>query len=79
MSNSFSSPYQLDARVWQCPMPLLKTKLQLSTMKTGDLLQVLAKDAGSWQDIPRYLANTAHELLEAQEVDGEYHFLIRKG
>jgi tRNA 2-thiouridine synthesizing protein A len=69
----------LDACAWQCPMPLLKTKLKLAAMQAGEVLLVHACDAGTWQDLPRYIQHSAHELIAAHEVDGQYHFLIRKG
>ena len=45
----------LDARGLSCPMPLLKTKLALQQLSAGSILQVLATDSGSNQDIPAYL------------------------
>ncbi len=69
----------LDARGLSCPMPLLKTKLSLQQLDTGSVLQVLASDAGSNRDIPAYLAQTSHALLDQQEIAGEFHFVIKKG
>ena len=59
-------------------MPLLKTKLALQQLNSGSILQVLSTDAGSNQDIPAYLAQTRHALLEQQEIAGEFHFVIKK-
>lgn len=60
-------------------MPLLKTRLELRTLQPGQVLQVTATDGGSWRDIPRYIAMSPHELLSADEVNGQYIFLIRTG
>ncbi len=68
----------LDARGLLCPMPLLKTKLALQQLNEGEILQVLATDSGSSQDIPAFLAQTAHSLLGQQEIGGEFHFVIQK-
>lgn len=69
----------LDATGLRCPMPLLKAKLQLGTMTTGDQLEVLATDAGSARDIPAWLAHTAHELVSSDEEQGRFRFIIRVG
>ena len=68
----------LDARGLSCPMPLLKTKLALQQLSAGSILQVLATDSGSNQDIPAYLAQTAHALIDQQEIEGEFYFIIKK-
>lgn len=69
----------LDASGLRCPMPLLKAKLQLNTMRPGQQLEVLATDPGSARDIPSWLEHTAHELVASTEADGSYRFLIRVG
>ena len=69
----------LDATDVSCPLPLLKTKMALKSMESGKILLVKAKDAGSWNDIPKYLSMSEHALSAAEEVGGEYHFWIIKG
>lgn len=78
MSKSEDFQHFLDARGLECPLPLLKTRLALKNLAAQEVLLVSATDSGSWQDIPRYLARSTFELLEATEVDGEYRFLITK-
>lgn len=69
----------VDARGLQCPMPLLKAKLALNQMKTGELLEVLASDAGSARDIPAFLKLSSHRLVNFELAGDTYHFLIRCG
>lgn len=78
MSESKGFQYFLDARGLECPLPLLKTRLAMKNLMEQQTLLVYATDSGSWQDIPRYLANSQFQLLEAIEVEDEYHFLIAK-
>ena len=68
----------LDTCGLQCPMPLLKTKLALARMESGQVLRVSASDPGSWRDIPAYLELSGHRLLSAQEHDGLYDYRIEK-
>lgn len=67
----------LDASGLRCPMPLLKTKLELNGMPPGEVLLVLASDPGSARDIPAYLSLTRHQLVSSSEEGGQYRFMIR--
>jgi tRNA 2-thiouridine synthesizing protein A len=77
VSQSFD--VQLDVTNLRCPMPLLKTKQALSSMVSGQVVKVLCTDAGSWRDIPAFVDLTSHTLLELQQSDEQYTFLIKKG
>ncbi|WP_028670096.1 sulfurtransferase TusA family protein [Saccharospirillum impatiens] len=71
---------QLDACGLRCPLPLLRTKQALAGMQSGETLEVLATDAGSWRDIPAYLSRAPHQLLEQDESEaGLFRFLIQRG
>lgn len=69
----------LDASGLRCPMPLLKTKLALSDLQPGHLLEVIATDSGSARDIPAYLKLSGHELVSFEETGESYRFVIRCG
>ncbi len=69
----------LDASGLRCPMPLLKTKLELNGMSAGELLEVVATDAGSARDIPAFLKLSNHTLVSTSESNGEYRFVIKCG
>lgn len=66
----------LDATGLACPMPLLKTKLQLQSMAAGDRLVVIATDPGSARDIPEWLAQSPHRLDDSAVSDERYRFVI---
>ncbi|WP_372985402.1 sulfurtransferase TusA family protein [Marinobacter sp.] len=69
----------LDASGLRCPMPLLKTKLELNGMSAGEQLEVIATDSGSARDIPAFLALSSHTLVSSTEANGEYRFVIKCG
>ncbi|MEA1081797.1 sulfurtransferase TusA family protein [Marinobacter qingdaonensis] len=69
----------LDASGLRCPMPLLKTKLELNGMSPGQELEVIATDAGSARDIPAFIELSAHQLVSRSEADGQYRFVIKCG
>ena len=69
----------LDARGLSCPLPLLKAKQALYTLKPGQVLEVKATDAGSVRDFKAYADLSSHELISTVEVDQVYIHLLRRG
>ncbi|KXS46363.1 sulfurtransferase TusA family protein [Marinobacter persicus] len=69
----------LDASGLRCPMPLLKTKLELNGMAPGEVLEVLATDSGSSRDIPAWLNLSSHSLISQSENHGTWRFVIKCG
>jgi tRNA 2-thiouridine synthesizing protein A len=76
--NSLVPDLVLDARGLACPLPLLKAKKALREIAVGQTLQVLSTDAGSWRDFAVFAEQAGHVLLEAVEVDQQYHYLLLK-
>lgn len=68
----------LDVKGLTCPMPVLKTKKAIDGMGSGQTLEVIATDPASKADIPAFLSRLGHELVEADEKDGIFSFLIKK-
>jgi tRNA 2-thiouridine synthesizing protein A len=69
---------KFDATGLNCPLPILRSKKFLSSMNSGDVLYVIATDAGSVKDFDAFCKQTGNELLESTEADGKYHYYIRK-
>lgn len=69
---------ELDARGLSCPLPILKTKKNLASMTSGEVLKVISTDHGSLLDMKAFCGMTGHTLLATEEGDGVYTFLIRK-
>ncbi|WP_444678395.1 sulfurtransferase TusA family protein [Halomonas sp. E19] len=69
----------LDACGLPCPLPLLKAKQALARLSAGQLLEIMATDAGSWRDFETFAEHSNHELV-GREARGEvYHYWLRKG
>ncbi|WP_185266191.1 sulfurtransferase TusA [Halopseudomonas xiamenensis] len=80
MSNAVSPPSaQLDARGLFCPEPVMLLHNAVRDLPAGECLEVLATDPSTQRDIPRFCSFLGHQLLEQQEVAGEFRYLIRKG
>ncbi|MFC7176758.1 sulfurtransferase TusA family protein [Halosegnis marinus] len=56
----------LDVKGENCPMPVVRTKQAVDGLSSGDLLEVLATDAGSVSDIDGWAAGTPGVALESQ-------------
>ncbi|MDU3291567.1 MAG: sulfurtransferase TusA [Pseudomonas aeruginosa] len=82
MTDNDSSPLvcdaELDASGLNCPLPLLKAKLELNRLPSGGVLKVIATDPSTRRDIPKFCVFLGHELVEQQEEAGTYLYWIRK-
>ena len=70
---------ELDTRGLNCPLPILKAKKSLNEMDSGELLRVVATDAGSVRDFQAFARQTGNELVEQTSASDEFiHFLRRR-
>ncbi|MBR9883037.1 MAG: sulfurtransferase TusA family protein [Oceanospirillales bacterium] len=69
----------LDASGLSCPLPLLKAKQALNQMAPGEVLKVIATDAGSVRDFRVYVEHSDHQMLDSF-TDGEHYIhVIKRG
>jgi tRNA 2-thiouridine synthesizing protein A len=68
----------LDAKGLNCPLPILKAKKALKSLADGNTLEVVSTAPGSVADFAAFCRTTGNELVEQNEVDGVYTYLIRK-
>jgi TusA-related sulfurtransferase len=69
---------ELDARNLNCPLPILKAKKALADMQSGQVLRVVATDAGSLRDFQAFARQTGNELLEQQTAGSEFIHVMRR-
>jgi tRNA 2-thiouridine synthesizing protein A len=70
---------QLDLRGLKCPLPVLRTRKAMSSVAPGDTLRVECTDPLAVIDIPHFVTESGHVLVEQASGDGFYTFVIRKG
>jgi tRNA 2-thiouridine synthesizing protein A len=68
----------VDARGLACPMPIVKAAQWARGAAPGELMELLATDAGSLKDVPAWCRSTGNELVEQRAEAGVQHFLIRR-
>ena len=69
---------EVDTRGLNCPLPILKAKKALAEMTSGQLLKVVATDAGSVRDFQAFAKQTGNELVEQQTEGEEYIHVLRR-
>lgn len=69
---------ELDARGLFCPEPVMLLHNKIRDMATGDLLQLIATDPSTTRDVPKFCHYLGHELVESDEQENTYRYLIRK-
>jgi tRNA 2-thiouridine synthesizing protein A len=68
----------LELQGLSCPLPILKAKKALGEMNSGEQLLVISTDRGAWDDFDYFCLNTGHALVDRQETQGLFKFLIRR-
>jgi len=69
---------ELDARGLNCPLPILRAKKSIAQLATGQVLKVTATDPGSVKDIEAFCKQTGNELMQTNDENGEFVFLLKK-
>ncbi|MEB0078079.1 sulfurtransferase TusA family protein [Pseudomonas sp. CCI3.2] len=82
MSDAVERPEACDAEVdasgLNCPLPLLKAKLELNRLTSGSVLKVISTDAGSQRDFRTFAKLAGHTLLHEEVQAGVYLYWLRK-
>ena len=68
----------LDAKGLMCPMPIVKLAKKMKEMKVGEVLELIADDVGSKEDVPAWCKRTGNELVSQKEEGGAFFFYIKK-
>ena len=69
---------ELDLSGLKCPLPVLRTRKTLLTLKPGDQLRVTCTDPLAGIDVPNLIRELGDDLLEQQQDGNAITFVIRK-
>ena len=67
-----------DFRGVACPMNFVKTKIALSPMQSGQILEILLDDGQPIQNVPGSVKNEGHTVVATEKVDDYWKVTIRK-
>ena len=68
----------LDAIGLFCPSPVQQTNVELSKMRIGEILTVLADDPAAEDDIASWARRLGHDIVKIEKNGNEIHFEIKK-
>lgn len=68
----------LDLKGLKCPLPVLKTRHAMQSLKRGETLEVFATDPGILRDMPNYCERSGNTLLAQENRAEGYFFVLRK-
>jgi len=74
------SVYKLDVTKDHCPMTFVKTKIQLSKLNEGDILEVLVTEGEPLDNIPSSAVEQGFKIVDIfeSETKGQHKILIQK-
>ena len=67
-----------DLRGVACPMNFVQTKIQLSSMQSGEILEIWLDDGQPINNVPNSARNEGHTVLEQTQIDSYWKVLIKK-
>ena len=71
--------YVLDITNEHCPMTFVKTKIELSKLDEGDILEVLLAEGEPLDNVPRNAKEQGYNVLSVEHVEGTtYKVIIKK-
>ncbi len=62
----------------QCPLPVLKARKRMMSLKYGERLKILATDPAAEIDFPHYCLESGNKLVWSGNHAGVYIFIIQK-
>ena len=68
----------LDCIGLYCPIPVLRTRQEMDKLAIGEILEVLADDPATEDDLKTWAKRTEQKILEIEKTDEGTRFLIQK-
>lgn len=69
----------LDAVGLYCPVPVMLTTEKIKEIEKGQVLEILADDPDSLEDIPHWCKITGNRFLKVARENEIYKFYVQKG
>lgn len=69
---------ELDCSGMLCPMPVIKTAKAIKELQPGQVLKMIATDAGAPSDMQAWCRQTGNTLIGSSAGDGKFVFYVRR-
>ncbi|MFP4625379.1 MAG: sulfurtransferase TusA family protein [Natronomonas sp.] len=77
MSESIEPDVTVDSRGATCPGPLMDLIGEVKGADPGTVIELQTSDRGSKDDVPEWLEEAGHELLDIVEDDGNWNIYVK--
>ena len=77
-STAISPDVKKDFRGVMCPMNFVKTKIALTPMQSGQILEILLDDGAPIENVPGSVKGEGHTILSTEKIENYWKVLIRK-
>ncbi|MDY6826824.1 MAG: sulfurtransferase TusA family protein [Bacillota bacterium] len=61
-----------------CPVPVMMAREEIESLEKGKIMELVADDPASAEDIPRWAKRAGHSLLAVKKEGEIFRFLIQK-
>ena len=61
-----------------CPMNFVKTKVALSTVESGDIIEVILDEGDALLNVPRSVKDEGHSILKVIPNEETFRVIIKK-
>ena len=69
----------VDARGHRCPTPTLRLRRALAQSSEGDMVVLLADDPMARIDVPHFVIQAGHTMIDCRHEGGALRFSVMKG
>lgn len=77
--SSYTVTAAIDITKDVCPMTWYKVKMKLSSMKQGDLLEIVLKDGPPLKTVTTSLKQEGDKVIDVKKGDGIFTLIVEKG
>ncbi len=67
---------KIDITKEHCPMTFVKTKIALSKLNEGDVLEVLLTAGEPLENVPKSATEQGYKVLSVESVEGKIHKVV---
>ncbi len=70
---------KIDLHGVACPMNFVKTKVALTSLAVGGLLEVILDEGEAMLNVPRSVKEEGHQVVKVERLGETFRVVIRKG
>ena len=70
--------HRVDCVGLYCPVPVMRAREEIDQLEDKNLLELIADDPASAEDIPRWAKRAGHSVVKVERDGDNYHYFILK-